>query len=140
MSERQLQLEVVTPERVVFSDRVDAVVVPGEKGYLGFLPEHAAMVSTLKIGILKYKKDGHYRKMAVSGGFVEISDDRVTVLADAAERAEEIDVTRARASLERARRRLREKAANIDFERARASLQRALNRLRASGGGSGTGE
>ncbi len=136
MSDKHMTIEVVTPERVVFKDTIDALVLPGSQGYLGVLPDHAPMVSALKAGVLKYKAAGSYRRIAVSGGFAEVSDNRVTVLADTAERAEEIDVTRARASAERARRRLKEKAAGVDVTRAEASLQRAIARLRATGEGS----
>lgn len=132
-----MKIEVVTPERIVFQDTIDALVLPGSQGYLGVLPNHAPMVAALKPGVLKYKAAGGYRRIAVSGGFAEVSDNRITVLADTAERAEEIDVARARAAAERARRRLAEKAAGFDAARAELSLQKAIARLRAAGQGHG---
>lgn len=137
MAERAITLEVITPERVVFREEVDSLIVPGAEGLLGVLPDHAPMVAALKIGILTYRKNGERRRVAVAGGFFEVADNRAVVLSDAAERAEEIDVARARAAAERARRRLAERDANWDFERARAALHRALNRLRAAGADTG---
>ncbi|PZN06742.1 F0F1 ATP synthase subunit epsilon [Thermaerobacter sp. FW80] len=137
MAERAITLEVITPERVVFREEVDSLIVPGSEGLLGVLPDHAPMVATLKIGILSYRKGGERRRVAVAGGFFEVADNHAVVLSDAAERAEEIDVARARAAAERARRRLAERDANWDFERARAALHRALNRLRAAGADTG---
>ena len=131
----QMKIEIVTPERVVFQDTVNAAVLPGAKGYLGILSDHAPMVVALKPGVLKYKAGGTYRRIAVSGGFAAVSNNVITVLADTAERAEEIDLSRARSSAERARRRLKEKAAGVDDARAQASLQRAVARIRAAGEG-----
>lgn len=133
MAARTMTLEVITPERVVFRDEVESLIIPGAEGLLGILPDHAPMVAALKIGILTYRKNGEKRRVAVAGGFFEVADNHAVVLSDAAERAEEIDVLRARAAAERARRRLADRNANWDFERARAALNRALNRLRAAG-------
>lgn len=131
---RTLRLEVVTPERTLLSADVRSVVAPASDGYLGILPGHAPMVAGLTIGILQFGPEGAGKeRVAVSGGFLEVSRDRVVVLADAAERAEEIDVTRARAARERAERRLSERRADIDRVRAELALRRALNRLRTAG-------
>jgi F-type H+-transporting ATPase subunit epsilon len=129
-----MRMEVVTPERVVLKDSVSAAVLPGAQGYIGILKDHAPMVVALRAGVVKFKEGGHYRRMAVSGGFAEVSGNVITVLADTAERAEEIDVNRAQAAAERARLRLKEKSEHVDVARARVSLQRAMARLRAAGG------
>jgi len=130
-----LRLEVVTPARTVIATEAESVTVPGVEGRLGFLPGHAPIVAGLTIGVLEYgPAHGSKQRMAVSGGFVEVADNKVSVLADAAELASEIDVARAMAAKERAERRLRERAANIDRARAEAALARALNRLRVANG------
>ncbi|MBE3599449.1 MAG: F0F1 ATP synthase subunit epsilon [Limnochordaceae bacterium] len=129
-----MQLEVVTPQRVVLRERVEAVVAPTDRGYLGVLANHAPMVAALSLGIVQFGRyHGPKRKMAVSGGFMEVSGNRVTILADTAELAEEIDVLRAKAARDRALERLRSRAAHIDQTRAERALARALNRLRAAG-------
>src|SRR6266478_4810323 len=92
----QLQLDVVTPERRVLSEAVNAVTVPGRGGEMQILPGHAALISELQTGVLAYNEDGTTFHLHVSGGFVEVNDDRVTVLAEIAERPEEIDAARAR--------------------------------------------
>ncbi len=127
------RLDIVTPEKVVFSEEVDFVVAPGVDGELGFLPGHTPLVSALKIGELRVHKDGKEIKMAVSGGFVEVKNSRVVVLADTAERADEIDVERAQAAKERAEKRLASKSDDIDLLRAELALKRALNRLKVAG-------
>lgn len=129
-----IQLEVVTPQRVVLRERAEAVVVPSTDGYLGVLPGHAPMVAVVSLGIVQFGRyHGPKRKIAVSGGFMEVSGNRVTILADTAELAEEIDVMRAKAARDRALARLRSRAADIDYARAQRALARALNRLRAAG-------
>src|SRR5215475_4877548 len=97
---QQLQLEVVTPERRVLSEAVDMVTVPGLGGELGILPGHTALISQLQTGVLSYVGDGRTSQLHVSGGFVEVRDDRVSVLAEIAERPEEIDAARARLARE----------------------------------------
>jgi F-type H+-transporting ATPase subunit epsilon len=97
-----IQLTVVTPERMLVREDVESVEVPGKAGYLGILPGHAAFVGQLGTGILTYAADGQRRYLALSGGFVEVLPGQVRVLADVAERAEDIDVPRARAALARA--------------------------------------
>jgi len=129
-----MSLTIITPERTVLRDApADAVVVPVVDGSMGILKNHAPMVANLRIGVLRYKQDGVYKRAAVTGGFMEVSDNRVTILADAAELAESIDVMRAIEARKRAEARLRDRKANIDRVRAEAALRRALARLRAAG-------
>ncbi|MFN3567792.1 MAG: F0F1 ATP synthase subunit epsilon [Caldimicrobium sp.] len=125
-------LEVITPERVVVQEEVDIVTAPGVEGEFGVLAHHAPMVAAIKIGPLRYKVGDREDWLAVSGGFCEISQNRITFLVEAAERAYEIDVERALRAKERAEKRIQEyhaKIAEIDYARARAALQRALTRL-----------
>lgn len=130
----RLRLEVVTPERTVLTGEAESVMVPGMDGYIGFMSHHAPLVAGLTIGIVHFGPErGEKRKLAITGGFVEVADNRVTILADTAELDEEIDVARAQAARERAGRRLRERGPDVDTTRAEAALQRALNRLRAAG-------
>jgi F-type H+-transporting ATPase subunit epsilon len=124
------KLDIVTAERIVYSDEVEAVIAPGAEGQLGLLPHHAPLMTLLEAGELVARKGGKEESMAISGGFLEVRSDRVIVLADQAERAEEIDITRAEAARKRAEERLRDrKAAGLDEARAEAALRRALTRL-----------
>jgi F-type H+-transporting ATPase subunit epsilon len=125
-----LKLEIVTAERIVYSGEVDQVIAPGVEGQLGILPHHAPLMTMLQAGELVAKKGGNDEIMAISGGFIEVRPDRVIVLADAAERAEEIDITRAEAARKRAEDRLRDrKAIGLDEATAEAALKRAIARL-----------
>jgi len=131
-----LQLDVVTPTRLVVSERVTEVVAPGTEGYFGVLPDHIPFITTLKAGTLTYWKGKQERHLAVSGGYAEVRGNRLSILADNAEVAEEVDVARAERARQRAERRLQEWASGaeaIDFARAEAALQRALARLEAVG-------
>lgn len=128
-----LEIEVITPERRILKEVADSVVVPAAEGYLGVLTGHAPLITTLQIGVLRYRKDGEVRRMAVHGGFMEVFDNRVTVLADVAERAEEIDVDRALRARDRAKKRLTERPPGLDVLRAELALKRALTRLKAAG-------
>jgi len=126
----ELQLSVVTPAREVAREKVKGVTVPGKGGYLGILPGHAPLLSELQAGELSYVHNGSAEFMALSRGFVEVLPERVIVLAEAVERAEEIDVARAEQAKERAEDRLRKiTEPGVDRERARAALDRALTRL-----------
>lgn len=126
----QLQLEVVTPERRLLSEQVNAVTVPGRGGEMGILPGHAPLISELQSGVLSYDEEGTIFQMHVSGGFVEINDDRVSVLAEVAERPEEIDAARARTAREIAEKRLSgQSGTEIDIDRAQAKLMRNMVRL-----------
>jgi len=131
-----IQLVIVTPERQLLSERVLEVTLPGAGGELGVLPGHAPLITELGIGELRYKtSDGALSEpMAVIRGFAEVLQGRVTVLAETAERPEEIDIERARAALERAEKRIASGPAtqDIDWDRATAALQRALVRLKVA--------
>ena len=125
-----IKLDIVTAERVVYSEEVDAVIAPGVEGQLGILPHHAPLMTMLQAGELVARKGGQEEIMAISGGFLEVRPDRVIVLADSAERAEEINTARAEAAKRRAEDRLRDrKATGLDETRAEAALRRALVRL-----------
>lgn len=129
-----LRLEVVTPERRVLETEAESIILPAVDGYIGFQSNHAPLVAGVGTGVLAFGPEhGKKELVAVSGGFVEVAGNRVSVLADTAERADEIDVARAQAAKERAEKRLRERSETIDRARAEASLRRALNRLRAAG-------
>jgi len=126
----QLKLEVVTPERRLLSESVNSVTVPGRNGEMQILPGHAALISELKTGVLAYNQDGTTFQLHVSGGFVEVSDDRVSVLAEIAERPEEIDAARARLAREHTEKQLSAwSGTEEDFEKARVKLERSMVRL-----------
>jgi F-type H+-transporting ATPase subunit epsilon len=131
-----IQLVIVTPERQLLSERVVEVTLPGADGELGVLPGHAPLITELGIGELRYRTAGGTMSdpIAVIRGFAEVLQDRVTVLAETAERAEEIDIERAMAALERAEKRIAAGAGatDIDWDRATAALQRAMVRLRVA--------
>ena len=125
-----LRLDIVTAERVVYSEDVDMVIAPGVEGQLGILPHHAPLMTTLQAGELRVKRGGEEDSLAISGGFLEVRPDRVIVLADAAERAEEIDIARAEAAKQRAEQRLADKhIPGLDEARAETAMRRALARL-----------
>jgi len=125
-----IRLDIVTPERKVFSDDVEMVVTRAAEGEIGILPRHAPFVSPLGITAVRIKKDGEEMRAAVSGGFMEVRPDTVTILAEAAEMSDEIDVERALAAKKRAEERLAQAHRDdIDFKRAELALRRALNRL-----------
>ncbi|KNZ68413.1 ATP synthase F1 subunit epsilon [Thermincola ferriacetica] len=133
MADKQVKVEIVTPERIVFSEEVEFVVVPGEEGYLGILANHAPIVAALKIGVMKVIQNQKEIKLAISGGFMEVSKNKLVVLADTAERGDEIDVARARAAKERAEQRLASRTHDIDLVRAELALRRAIARIKAAG-------
>ncbi|MFO7984398.1 MAG: F0F1 ATP synthase subunit epsilon [Desulfatiglandaceae bacterium] len=128
----KLQLEVVTPEKVMVSQEVDIVVAPGSMGEFGILAGHIPFLSGLNPGEMRYSTGSETERFAVAGGFVEVSENRVSVLVDAAEKAAEIDLARAREAKQRAEERLaRERAAgDVDYLRAEAALKRAIARIR----------
>jgi len=128
-----LAVEIVTPSRVLAQEQVDELNVPGAEGYLGILPGHTALLTNLGAGEMMYRKGEQRQYLAVFGGYMEVRDDHVTVLADIAERAPEIDRTRAESARDRAEQRLRDlHGHDTDFERARAALMRALIRLQVA--------
>jgi F-type H+-transporting ATPase subunit epsilon len=125
----KLQLVVVTAEGESFSGEVDAVVAPGEVGEFTVLPSHARLISTLAPGVLRFDQGGESTSLALTGGFLEVADNRVTVLADAAERDDDIDLERAETALALAQERIDAEPGNIDLERAMVSLRRARVRV-----------
>jgi F-type H+-transporting ATPase subunit epsilon len=124
------QLDITTAERTVFSEEVESVVVPGAEGQLGILPRHAPLLTLLQPGELRIRKDGDEIIMAITGGFMEVLSNRVIVLADAAERADEIDEARAEAGRQRALALLKEIREPADLAAATAALRRSQIRLR----------
>ena len=130
MSSEMIQLEVVTPERRVLKEVVDEVQIPAKNGYLGVLPGHAPLITLLQIGRISYRKGQRTSYLSVDSGYCEVLSDKVTVLAEKAERGDEIDCDRALASKARAEKRLADvNNPDIDFARAMASLQRSLARI-----------
>jgi len=131
MYERAFHLEIVTPERVVFQGDATSLSAPGVMGGFQVLVDHAPMIAAIGVGELKVKgPGGDDTRYCTGGGFVEVKQNRVVVLAQSVERSDEIDVERAKSAKERAARRLQARTADIDIERARAALLRATNRLR----------
>jgi F-type H+-transporting ATPase subunit epsilon len=132
---KTIKVSVVTPDGPVYESDVEMVSTKAQSGELGILPGHIPMVAPLAIGVVRMKKNGKEQDfVAVSGGFLEVRPDKVTILAQAAERAEDIDVERAQRAKERAEQRLRDqKLEDIDFKRAELALQRAINRLTVTG-------
>ena len=131
-----IKLEVVTPDKAVVSEEVQIVMAPGSLGEFGVLIGHTPFLTTLKTGIIRYTDaQGSERYVFVNGGFAEALPDKVTVLAESAEKSSELDLERAKAALERAEKRLAEDRSreNIDFNRAKASLERATVRIRLGG-------
>ena len=129
-----IRLEVVTPEKAVIDEEVKIVMAPGNLGEFGVLPGHTPFLTTLRAGTIRYTDaNGTERLVFVSGGFAEALPDKVTILAESAERRSQIDVERARAAMERAQQRLSEAGRDdVDYARAKAALQRAMHRLRLS--------
>jgi F-type H+-transporting ATPase subunit epsilon len=124
-----LKVDIVTAERIVYSAEVDELIAPGALGQLGILPHHAPLMTTLQAGALVVKQNGQEEILAISGGFLEVRPDRVIILADQAERAEEIDAARAEQARKRAEERLKAKTEGTDDSRAEAALRRAMVRL-----------
>ncbi len=131
-----IKLEVVTPQGAVLSEDVDIVTAPGYGGEFGVLANHAPFLSTIKIGVMSYKKAGDESQLMISGGFCKVSDNQITFLVESAEQGRDIDVDRALLAKERAEKRLAEamrQAEHVNQTRAEAALQRSIARLRASG-------
>ncbi|MFW5489262.1 MAG: F0F1 ATP synthase subunit epsilon [Desulfovibrio sp.] len=135
----QIQLEIVTPDRQVLSEPVDYVGAPGIEGEFGVMANHIPFLSALGIGNLFYKLGGRYHYVFVAGGFAEVSNNKVTILAEVAEHAAEIDVERARKARERAEGRIRQRQEEVEFTRAQAALQRSLMRMRCRDAAQGAG-
>ncbi len=134
MPDGTMHLEIITPARVVYDQRIRSLTAPGIEGSLGVMPGHAPLVVRLATGIIKVREssDKDPLEMFVSGGFMEVEPDHVVVMADIAEKADEIDASRALAAKERAEARLRERLEQADHARARASLRRAIYRLKVA--------
>ncbi len=124
-----LELEIVTPDKKVVSDQAEEVQIPGKNGYLGIMPGHAPLITELAVGEITYKRGGSTEHLSVAWGFAEVLPNKVTVLAESAERAEEIDVQRAQEQRRRAEERLKSGDPNTDFPRALNALKRAETRL-----------
>ncbi|CAH0118079.1 MULTISPECIES: F0F1 ATP synthase subunit epsilon [unclassified Paenibacillus] len=122
-------LEIVTPERIVYTKEVDMVSVKGVEGELGIMAGHVPLVTPLKVAPIRVKKDGNVEELAVHGGFIQVGKDKVVILAESAELSNEIDLSRAKAARERAERRLASKKDEFDHRRAELALQRAMARI-----------
>jgi F-type H+-transporting ATPase subunit epsilon len=132
MAEGPIHLTVVTPERNLVDERVDEIEVPGFGGYFGVLPQHAPLFSEMKVGELGYRKGAEWKWLAVAWGFAQVLSDQVRILAETAERANEIDVDRATRAKERAEQRIAKGGDGIDNDRALVALERALIRIQVS--------
>jgi F-type H+-transporting ATPase subunit epsilon len=126
------RLEIATAERMIFADDVDEVVAWGVEGQLGIFPHHAPLMTMLQPGDLLIKRGNEEEYLAISGGFLEVRPDKVVILADAGERAEEIDVARAEAAKRRAEATLKERAPQVDHAAVEAALRRSLARLKVA--------
>jgi F-type H+-transporting ATPase subunit epsilon len=129
---KELTVEIVTPDRLLVREVVDEVELPGVEGYLGILPGHTPLLATLRVGQLWYRKGQQKTYVAIAFGFAEVLPDRVTVLAQIAELAEDIDIARAEAARKRAEERLARPASDMDFERARIALLKSISRLQVA--------
>jgi F-type H+-transporting ATPase subunit epsilon len=130
----KLTLEMVTPYKKILSQEVDEITAPGSIGELGILPGHTPLLTTLKIGELAYKQGGKTFRVAVNWGYLEVGEDKVTVLVDTAEKSDEIDLERAKAALGRAENALKTLSQeDVNYARMEAALQRALIRIQVAG-------
>lgn len=128
-----MELEIVTPFGVTYSEKVNSCVIPGEMGQFQILNNHAPLVSVVRIGVIKIEKpDGNSLYLATNGGFCEVKDNVIKVIVESAELADSIDVARAQDAQKRAAERMASNATEIDFDRARLALERAINRLKVS--------
>jgi F-type H+-transporting ATPase subunit epsilon len=132
MADNTIELTIVTPERSVVHESVDELMIPGRDGYFGVLPGHAPLFSELKIGEISYRKGTQWVFLAVAWGFVQVLPNQVRVLAETAERSNEIDLDRAQRAKERAEQRLTRGGDDVDYDRARVALERALIRIQVS--------
>jgi len=133
-----IELQIVTPDRLIVQDQVDEVEIPGSEGYFGVLPGHTPMLASLAVGELWYRKGQDKTFLSIAYGFAEVLPDRVTILARLAERAEDIDAERAESARRRAEERLAQPKSDLDYERARVALLKAMARLQVSGRVPGT--
>lgn len=128
-------LRIVSPEGSVVKEDVEFALLPGEAGELGILPNHAPLISGLDVGVIRYTKNGVKKKISISGGFVEVLDNKAVILAETAEPGELIDLTRAIAAKERAEQRLAQRTSDVDVRRAEMALRKAVARIKAAGQG-----
>ena len=126
------QLQIVSADRSLVNEQVDEVVIPGAEGYFGVLPGHTPLLATLQVGQLWYRQGQEMHELLIAFGFAEVRPDRVTILAEIAEKADEIDITRAEAARKRAEERLSKPPTDIDFERARIAMLKSLIRLQVA--------
>jgi len=124
-----IDLQIVTPDRLVVRERVDEVEIPGSDGYFGVLPGHTPLLASLSVGELWYRQGAEKTYLSIAYGFAEVLPDSVTILAQLAEKAEDIDIARAEAALQRAQERLAQRGTDIDYERARIALTKSMSRL-----------
>jgi len=129
----KIKLEIVTPERIVVSESVDEVVLPGIEGEFGVLPGHIPFLTALKVGVLTYKKEGAEEHLAVSWGYVEVAGDNVKVLAETAEKATEIDLSRAKTAMEAAEKILTAGKEDTEYDMAKVRLEKAVIRVQVAG-------
>ncbi len=123
------ELEIVTPVKLMVKDTAEEAQIPGLDGYLGILPGHAPLITELAVGVITYKASGVTHTLSVAWGFTEVLQDKVTILAETAERPQEIDVARAQKAKDRAEQRLKSNDLKVDYTRAEDALQRAETRL-----------
>lgn len=133
MAEKIIEMEVVTPEKHVCSVQAESVVVPAFEGYLGVQHNHAPLITQLSVGVVTYMWQDEEKRIAITGGFMEVENNKMVILADAAEMADWIDIGRAGSARDRAAQLLKEKSQDVDYVRAQAALQRATARLEAAG-------
>lgn len=126
------QLEIVTPDKLVVKDTAEEMQIPGKNGYLGILPGHAPLISELAVGQISYRNGSETHYLCVAWGFAEVLPDKVTILAETAERGEDVDCARAHKAKERAEKRLASGDPEVDVERAKNALAKADNRLEAA--------
>src|SRR5215217_4582342 len=127
-----IDLQIVTPDRLIVQEQVDEVEIPGSAGYFGVLPGHTPLLASLAVGELWYRKGQEKFFLSIAFGFAEVLPDRVTILARLAQRAEDIDVERADAAKQRAQERLAQPTSDVDYERARVALMKSMVRLQVS--------
>lgn len=129
----KIQLDVVTPQKLAYSEQVDLIEGPAIDGLIGILPNHAPLVTAMKIGVVRVVKDGEETQIAISEGFMEVQPDQINLVVRTAELPEEIDVDRAKSARDRAEEKLEQNKDNVDFVRAEAAYDRAKARLKAAG-------
>jgi F-type H+-transporting ATPase subunit epsilon len=132
MSDKKINLKIITPEKVLVDEQIDAVFSRAVDGEFGVLPDHIPYMTPLNVGVTRYVKDNNTEYVSTIGGIFQISDNVATIFSETAERGEDIDVTRAKAAMERAETRLRSGARDIDTDRAQTALARALARIQAA--------